>query len=189
MNKRTLRTAGLAILLTATFAFAQGPGRIGAGGPGGKGGPGGGHFAGRGDMAGNLLGPVAARLLDLTDAQKEAIRAETQAAREAAQPLREQMRAVQQQIAEAVHSGASDSTLESLASQAGTLTGNLQAISLKSRSKIHNTILTAEQRAKLEEIRAEMRNRRADRPNRLNRRQPNAPPAGPPAAPQAPNGI
>jgi Spy/CpxP family protein refolding chaperone len=127
-----------------------------------------------------------ARLLDLTDAQKEAIRAEGKAARDAAKPLREQLRTLHLQIAEASNSGATDSTLEGLANQVGALQGNLLAISLKSRAAIHNNILTAEQRTKLTELRSEQRNRRRTRPDRLNRRQPGAPSTNAPSAPSAP---
>jgi Spy/CpxP family protein refolding chaperone len=127
------------------------------------------------------------RLLELTDAQKEAIQAEMQAARTAAQPLREQLRGIHEQIGEAVKSGAGDATLDGLADQVGSISGDLLAISLKSRSKIYNTILTAEQRTKLEEIRNEMRDRRQNRRNR--RAAPNAPPAAPPVAAPNPGAI
>jgi Spy/CpxP family protein refolding chaperone len=130
-----------------------------------------------------------ARLLNLTDAQKEAIRAEGKAARDAVQPLRNQLRDLHLQIAEASNSGATDSTLDGLANQVGALQGNLLAISLKARAAIHNNILTAEQRTKLTELRSEQRNRRRDRPDRLNRRQPGAPSTDAPSTPQPPNGM
>lgn len=184
MKKQALFAAGLAILLAATVAFAQGPGRMRDRGPNGMGKRGGSFMAACPGC--DLLSPVMARLLNLTDAQKEAIRAQGKSARDASQPLRDQLRDVHSQIAEATNSGATDSTLDGLANQAGALQGNLLAISLKSRAAVHNNILTAEQRAKLTEIRSEQRNRRRDRPNR---RQPGAPPADAPAAPQAPNGM
>lgn len=181
MNKRTLWTVGLAVVLTTAMALAQGPRgprAASAGGPGG---------GGRMAQGGELLNPLMGRLLELTDAQKEAIQAEMQAARTAAQPLREQMRTIHEQIGEAVKSGAGDATLDGLADQVGSISGDLLAISLKSRSKIYNTILTAEQRTKLEEIRNEMRDRRQNRRNR--RAAPNAPPAAPPVAAPNPGAI
>jgi Spy/CpxP family protein refolding chaperone len=189
MKKRFYWTAGLAMILATTMAWAQGPRGPRVGGPGTLGapgalaGPGPGGFGGGMAQGGELLSPLMGRLLGLTDAQKEAIQAEMKAAREAAQPLREQMRNVQTQIGEAVKSGASESVLTGLADQSGSLSGKLLAISLKSRSKIYNTILTAEQRTKLEELRNEMRDRRG---NRMNRRGgPGTPPAAPQAAPNA----
>ncbi len=187
MTKRTLVATGIAILLTAALAFAQGPGRMRAGGPGGLDSPGRlGGYPAASCQGCELLTPVMTRLLDLTDAQKEAIRAEGNAARDAAKPLREQLRNLHLQIAEASNSGATDSTLEGLANQVGALQGNLLAISLKSRAAIHNNILTAEQRTKLTELRSEQRNRRRTRPDRLNRRQPGAPSTNAPSAPSAP---
>ncbi|MCC6262962.1 MAG: Spy/CpxP family protein refolding chaperone [Bryobacterales bacterium] len=183
MKKQTLFAAGMAILLAATLAFAQGPGRMRDRGPNAMG-KRGGSFAAACQGC-ELLSPVMARLLNLTDAQKEAIRAEGKSARDASQPVREQLRNIQSQVAEAMNSGATDATLDGLANQVGALQGNLLAISLKSRAAIHNNILTAEQRAKLSDIRSEQRDRRKDR---FNRRQPSAPAPGA-AAPQAPNGL
>ena len=130
---------------------------------------------------GNFLSPMLARLIELTDAQREAIQAETQASREAAKPFAEQLRELRAQIEEAVKSGAPDATLDSLAAQSGDLQGSLMAISLKSRSKIYNTILTAEQRTKLAELRDEMK-------ERSQRRRGPKPPAAP-EAPAPPAGI
>lgn len=184
MKKQALFTAGLAVLLAVTTAFAQGPGRMRDRGPMGPGMRGG--APGAACQGCDLLNPMMARLLNLTDAQKEAIRAQGKTARDASQPLREQLRNLQSQIADATNSGATDSVLDGLANQVGTLQGNLLAISLKARAAIHNNILTAEQRTKLAELRSEQRDRRQ---NRMKRRQPGTPPEGAPAAPQAPNGM
>lgn len=176
MTKRSLLTVGFAIALSAMFALAQGPR---AGGPGGPGMRGHAAFGGGGEF-GQFMNPMMDRLLDLTDAQKEAIRTEMEATKAATQPLREELRAVHQQIGEAVKSGASDSVLDGLADQVGNLSGDVLAISLKSRAKIYNTILTAEQRTKLGEIQSDMQSRRK------NRRKP---PVAPEAAAPAPNGF
>lgn len=178
LTKRSL-ILGLSLALVSLLAAAQGP-RGGRGmGPGtGGDGPGMGR--------GGLLGPVMARLLELTDAQKSAIEEKMQAAREEAKPLREQNQALRKQIQEAIQGGANDATLEQLAADSGRVTGQLQAISLKTRSYIHNQVLTAQQRAKLAELREEFRNRpRRDRLGPGGRGPaPGAPPVGP-GAPQA----
>ncbi|MCU0226588.1 MAG: Spy/CpxP family protein refolding chaperone [Bryobacterales bacterium] len=178
LKKRSL-ILGLSLALVSVLAMAQGPrgGRGVGGGPGG-GGPG---MGGR-----ELMGPIMARLLDLTDAQKTAIRERMQAAGEQAKPIREQNQALRQQIQDAVQGGASDATLEQLAAESGRLSGQLQAISLKTRSYIHNQVLTVEQRQKLAELREEFRNRpRRDRMGPGNRMGPGSrgpAPAAPPAS-------
>lgn len=203
MKKGIFWAAGLALLLAGSIVLAQAPGGMrgsgrGAfggvcpfGGPGASGGqrgfngPGSG-FGMRGGGNGSLLGPMAVRLLQLTPAQQEAIQAERTACQQATQPIRERIRGVQQQISEGVRNGATDATLEGLARQAGDLSGELRAVSLKSQSKIHNTILTAEQRSKLDALRSEMGNWRQ---NRQNRRGPSRAPSTAPGLAQPPDGF
>lgn len=193
MKKRTIFVAGLAILLTAAFTWAQGPGRMRGMGPGGSGmrGMGPGNF-GESCAGCNLVyNPMMARLLDLTDAQKDAIRSESNAAREQTLKLRTQLREARGQIAGAVNNAASDATLEGLAKQVGTLESEILTVSLKARSTIHNQILTAPQRAKLAEMRADRQNQRQSQRNRRLNRFKQGQPAGPPVNVPAPgpNGL
>lgn len=182
MFRKRLMILGLSLALAGVSGFAQGP-RSGRGpGAAPDGAPMGPHMGARGmagGQMGQLMSPLMARILELTDAQKTAIRERMQAAAEEAKPLREQQVAVRRQIEEAVKTNAGAATLEQLATESGRLTGLAQAISLKARSDIHNNILTAAQRTKLEELRQEFRNR-----PRPGRRGPGG--GAPPAAP-APN--
>ncbi len=158
LNKRTL-ILGLSLALVSLVGLAQGPrGGRGVGGPPEGAGPGGGPGMAASQIR-QLMNPMMARLLELTDAQKTAIRERMQAAAEEAKPLREQHAELRKQIQEAIHTNAGDATLEQLAAESGRLAGLMQAISLKARSHVVNTILTAEQRTKLEELRQEFRNR------------------------------
>lgn len=158
LNKRTL-ILGLSLALVSLVGLAQGPrGGRGVGGPPEGAGPGGGRGMAASQIR-QLMNPMMARLLELTDAQKTAIRERMQAAAEEAKPLREQHAELRKQIQEAVHANAGDATLEQLAAESGRLAGLMQATSLKARSHVLNTILTAEQRTKLEELRQDFRNR------------------------------
>lgn len=132
--------------------------------------------------------PMMANLLNLTDAQKSAIQAESNSAAEQTKALQEQLRDTRRQISEAVTNAASDSTLEGLAKQVGALESEILTISLKARSTIHNQILTADQRAKLAKLRTDRWNQRDQRWNRTNRGRFSRPtPVLPPAA--GPNGL
>ena len=52
---------------------------------------------------GQFLSPMFTRLLDLTDGQKEAIKTEMDASREASKPIQEQLRSIHQQIGDAAN--------------------------------------------------------------------------------------
>lgn len=166
MNKRTW-ILGLSLALVATLGIAQGPR-----GFRGKGGPDGARAARGHVMApggyGQFLSPMMARLLEIDDAQKTAIRERMKAAATEAKPIREQQIALRKSISEAVKNNAGDAVLTQLASESGALAGQLQAIMLKARSSVHNEILTPAQRAKLDELRADFqkRPRRGARPAR-----------------------
>lgn len=158
LNKRTL-ILGLALALVSLVGLAQGPrGGRGVGGPPADAPLGGGAMIGGGHL-GQLMNPMMARLLELTEAQKTQIQERMRAAAEEAKPLREQQKALRTQIEEAVKSNAGDATLERLAAESGRIAGLTQAIMLKARSHVYNNILTAAQRTKLEELRQEFQNR------------------------------
>ncbi len=156
LMKRSL-ILGLSLALVSLLGLAQGPrGGRGLGGPPEGAGPG---MAGAGMAGAGLMSPMLARLLELTDAQKTAIRERLQAAAEEAKPLRQQSQELRKQIHDAIQTNASEATLDQLAVESGRIAGLLQAISLKARSYIHNQVLTAEQRAKLAELREDFENR------------------------------
>lgn len=167
LNKRVF-ILGLSLALMSIVGMAQGPrGGRGFGGPpdGAKAGGrmGAGPMMGGGMMAGGQMGqlmsPLMARMLEIDDAQRTAIRERIQAAAEESKPLREQQKALRVRIEEAVKSNAGDAALEQLASESGRIAAQSQAIALKTRSAVYNTILTPAQRTKLEELRQEFQNR------------------------------
>ena len=94
---------------------------------------------------------LIAGYLDLTDAQKEQAKSIFQAARQAAQPVVEQLRQGHEAVAAAVKSGASDQQLQQLADRQGTLVGQLAGIHAKAFAKFY-AILTPEQKAKADKL-------------------------------------
>jgi len=189
MTKRILLLSVVLALFSLT-GLAQGPrgGRGFGGSPPDSMGEGprmggmmGGGMMGGGMMGGQLLSPMMARLLELDEAQRTAIRERMQAAAEEAKPIREQQTALRQRIEQAIRSNAPDATLEQLAAEGAGLSATAQAISLKTRSYIHNQVLTVAQRAKLEELRQDVQNRRGP-----GRRGPRGPGVGAPGQPGTP---
>ncbi len=96
MKRRNIPVLTLFIIFIATAAFAQGPG------PGGPGGPPPGQ--GQGQDGPNIL----FEFLDLTDAQIEAWQGLVDAHREAIRPLREEQRALHEQLRDAIESDTPD---------------------------------------------------------------------------------
>ena len=172
---------GAVLALFSLAGFAQGPrGGRGLGGPPPEG-------AGQGPRmggmmgGGQLLGPMMARLLDLDEAQRTAIRERLQADAEQLKPIREQRMAHRESVEQAIHSNAPDATLEQLAADGAAISATAQAISLKTRSYIYNQVLTPEQRTKLEELQQEFEGRRG-----MGRRGPRGPGIGAPGQPGTP---
>lgn len=151
MNTKTLTlTVLLAALILTPLAIAAPDGAPRE--RGGRGGFGG----GRGGM-GNILNGRMAEELELTEAQKEKIKAITEKNREAAQTTRQAVRETMQALNDAVDGGD-----EATITTAGKAVGDAmtkQALLRAATSKSIKAELTEEQRAKFKELRAEMRER------------------------------
>ena len=101
--------------------------------------------------------------LDLTDAQKEQIKAIHEKNRESMRPLMEQIRAKRQEIRQANAGGTVD---EALVSQKLAEIAPLEAKMMAERARIHQetlSVLTPEQRTKLEQMREQFKSRRGER--------------------------
>jgi len=180
MNKlgkfKTLTIASLsAVALAAPIAFAQSTtttqdnqqvtgerhgGRGGHGwGKGGdrKGGEGRGFRGGRGGMRGMMF-----RGITLTDDQKAKMKAISQSFRTRTQSLHEQLRAKRQELRQASEGGTFN---EGLATQKLQESASLQAKLMGEQFKMRQemlAILTAEQKAQIEQKRAEFKAKRAN---------------------------
>ena len=166
---KTLAVASLAaIALAAPFALAQTPkteqgdqqaaraGRRGHGKHRGHGG----HRGGR------MGGAMMLHGVNLTDDQKARLKQINQSFRERNQPLRAQLRAQRQELRQANTGGTFN---EAVATQKLTETASLQAKLMGERFKLHQemlAVLTPEQRAQLEQKRAEFKAKRAARGTR-----------------------
>jgi Spy/CpxP family protein refolding chaperone len=154
LKNKVSRTA-VAFLLTATmvtgFAFAQGPGF----------GRGHGKGCGFGDgfgMGPGLLRGMMAAALNLTDAQKEQIQKIMKDTRTKNEAILEQMESIREQELAAIKAGKSEAELQSLANSGAPLRTQLHLSHLVAQSKIYQ-VLTPEQRAKLEELRNQAKDR------------------------------
>lgn len=145
----------LAIVLVAigaVFVFAQTDGRsmegkkeFGKRGNHGK--------FGRGGQRGGMMG-MGFLGIDLTDAQKEQLKTIRKASHEASNPLMEQMRANQMELRKLGESGAFDQTaVQSLAEKQGDLHAKMIVAKQRTQSESY-AVLTAEQKTKLAEMRA-----------------------------------
>jgi len=106
-------------------------------------------------------GEAVAQYLNLSDAQKEQARAELQAARSAALPLRQQLRQVRRDMLQAIR--ANDTAgIQQLSAQQGSLKGRLSMIRGQAFAKIYAN-LTPEQRAKADQLPAHFRQMRQRR--------------------------
>lgn len=178
MNKlgkvKTLTIASLsAVALAAPIAFAQstattqdqktttrGEHRGGKGwGDHGRGGFGrDGERGGRGGMRGMMF-----RGMDLTDDQKAKLKTISESFHERTKSLHEQLRAKRQELHQANQSGTFN---EALATQKLTETAGLQAKLMGEQFKMRQemlAVLTPEQKTQLEQKRAEMKAKRAER--------------------------
>lgn len=111
------------------------------------------------------------RALDLTEEQKTQIRQIRQASREKIQPIREQMKANRQRLAELSAGGTFDQAqVQAVAAQQGSLTAQMIVERESVKSQIFQ-ILTPEQKAKAAELREQRKQRMQERiQNRLNKR-------------------
>jgi Spy/CpxP family protein refolding chaperone len=119
---------------------------------------------------GGMMGGRLFSQLNLTDDQKAKIQQIHQTFAESNKPLQEQLRAKRQELRQTSEGGTFN---EALASQKLTEMSSLQAKLMGERHKLHQevlSVLTAEQKAQLEQAKAEFKTRRANRPKRGQRR-------------------
>lgn len=117
-----------------------------------------GHFGKRGGGMGRLFSQ-----LDLTDAQKAQIKQIHENSRAELRPLGEQIRAKRQEIRQAREGGTVN---EALVTQKLTEIAPLEAKMMAARARIHEqtlSVLTPEQKTKLEQMREQFKSRRGER--------------------------
>jgi Spy/CpxP family protein refolding chaperone len=126
----------------------------------------------RGDHKGHGFGGMRAggffRNLNLTEDQKAKIKQIHQSFAEKNKPLREQLRAKRQELRQASEGGTFN---EALATQKLTEIAPLEAKLMGERAKLHQetlSVLTAEQKAQLEQQRAQFKTRRGEMRKRNN---------------------
>ena len=100
--------------------------------------------------------------LGLTDAQRAQAKEIFQASRKEAQPIRQQLREARQRLAADLKAGAAEGVISQDANAIGNLTAQLTLIHAKSRQQFQS-ILTAEQKAKIDEMRQNRRGMRGQR--------------------------
>ena len=103
------------------------------------------------------------RNLDLTDAQKAQIKQIHENSRQSLRPIMEEIRAKRQEIRQASEGGTFN---EALVSQKLTEIAPLEAKLMAARFRVHQetlSVLTAEQKAKLEQTREQFKAKRAER--------------------------
>ena len=108
------------------------------------------------------------RGLNLTEDQKAKMKTIRESFAATNKPLREQLRAKRQELRQASEGGTFN---EALATQKLTEIAPLQAKVMAERAKLHQemlSVLTAEQKAQLEQSKAQFKTRRAERRNRGN---------------------
>ena len=169
MKSKFVTTLGLAgALLAGTFttaALAQEPvqgGQDGLAVTERHGRKWGGHkgFGKRGGHKGFGFG----RAIDLTDEQKTQIRSIMQSSREANAGVRQQLAELRTQMHEVTKAAQFDEArFRQLAQQQAALTTEMKVSRARTMSTIHNTVLTAEQRAKLDEMAAKRAEKRTER--------------------------
>lgn len=151
-SKKLLAGVAALVMTVAVPLEAQrgsGPGRPGFG-------------AGIGGGVG--LGRLSAEL-NLTEAQKSAIKGINDQARTLSEPIHTSMQAIREQLEAAVKANKTDREIEQITAQQGSLLGQLAAIQAKAARSVWAQ-LTVEQRAKAEELRSQ-RPGRGERPPRV----------------------
>ncbi|HEU4509511.1 MAG TPA: Spy/CpxP family protein refolding chaperone [Pyrinomonadaceae bacterium] len=127
---------------------------------------------GRGEHKGHGWGGMRRggffKQLNLTEDQQAKIKQIRQSFAERNKPLREQLRAKRQELRQASEGGTFN---EALATQKLTEMASLQAKLMGERTRMHQetlSVLTAEQKAQLEQSKAQFKARRGERRNRDN---------------------
>ena len=123
------------------------------------------HAEGRehGKRGGDRMAGAAFRNLDLTDAQKTQMKQIRESHSQSLRPLMEQIRAKRQEIRQASAGGTFN---EALVAQKLSEIAPLEAKLMGERSRLHKemlSVLTAEQKAKLEQSREERKSKWAER--------------------------
>jgi periplasmic protein CpxP/Spy len=151
-------------------AGMMGRGMMGPGGPGMRGGRGGGPFG--------LFGP-ALRGLDLTDAQREQVRAIMESHKEDQKAIAERMIAARKALHEAIAADALDeAAVRSKAAEVGAVEADAAVLQAKIHAEVF-AILTPEQAKKAKELRGQMENRMKEGRGRM---RPHAAPGPEPRA-------
>ncbi len=141
-NFRSLAVALLALVLcgAATLSYAQQSDQTGA-------------AAGWGGHRHGHMGYLA-KQLNLTDAQKAQIKTMMQAQRATLRPLMQQMAQNRLAMLNATASGAFDQAkVQAIATQQSQITAQLAVQKASLHSQIYNTVLTADQKAKADQLR------------------------------------
>ena len=123
----------------------------------------GGRKGGRGGWGGGMREGGFFRQLNLTDDQKAKMKQIHESFAERNKPLREQLRAKRQELRQASEGGTFN---EALATQKLTEMASLEAKLMGERVKLHQetlSVLTAEQKAQLEQSKAQFKARRGER--------------------------
>ena len=127
---------------------------------------------GRGEHKGHGWGGMRRggffKQLNLTEDQQARIKQIRESFAERNKPLREQLRAKRQELRQAREGGTFN---EALATQKLTEMASLQAKLMGERSRLHQetlSVLTPEQKAQLEQSKAQFKTRRGERRNRIN---------------------
>jgi Spy/CpxP family protein refolding chaperone len=127
---------------------------------------------GRGEHKGHGWGGMRRggffKQLNLTEDQQAKVKQIRQSFAERNKPLREQLRAKRQELRQASEGGTFN---EALATQKLTEMASLQAKLMGERTRMHQetlSVLTAEQKAQLEQSKAQFKARRGERRNRTN---------------------
>ena len=147
MKKRSIVILAVAavLIIGGIFAIAQRARHHGFGGPG---------MHGRGEM-------MALRALDLTNDQKAKVKEIMEANKSAIQPIREQMKANHQKLAD-LKGSFDEAAVTEIAKSQGDLTGQMIVARQRVKSQIF-AILTDDQKAKAEQIHEGMMRRFKDR--------------------------
>jgi len=161
---QTLAVAAVAAVALATpFAIAQTGGGDVQGKDRGKRGEWGGRRGGDGGHRGGHFGGGMFRGIELTEEQKTRLQQIRQSFGESTRTLREQLRAKHQEVRQA---GEGNTFNEALAAQKLTEAAALQARLMAEEFRMRQesmSVLTAEQKAQLEQRRTERRSRRGER--------------------------
>ena len=106
-------------------------------------------------------GARLARYLNLTPAQVAQAKAEFQAVRQSAQPIRQQLKQVRTAMFQAIQAN-DTAKIDQLSAQEANLKGQISAMRHEAEAKIYGT-LTPEQRAKADQLPAHLRQMRQHR--------------------------